>query len=255
MARPSLAHLGESVSRRLFVPGPLDFVFNPVWLIRRPVYKFLKHNSDRVTGNTLDFGCGSMPYRHLFTRATAYTGLDLESSEHGLSKPDVVFDGITIPFPDATFDSVVMFEVLDDLADPAIQLQEIRRVLTPGGTLLMTTSFVWELHEEPHDIARYTHHGLIALLEANGFTVELQKNEGHYVRTLGQLNAMYWYQILQKLSWTFVIGQTLHRLPFGLVLGVGIAALIQLLTVSLENLLPKRRELYLSNLVFSRKAE
>lgn len=181
-----------------------------------------------------------MPYRHLFTKASSYLGLDLEASSHGLSKPDATFDGTTIPFEDNRFDSVVSFEVIDDLSHPAVQLAEIHRVLKPGGALLVTTSFVWELHEEPHDIARYTDHGLRTLLEDSGFEIEMLHKEGHYTRTIGQLQAMYCYQTLQKL-------------PLGVVAGVAIAGIIQFVTLIIEHLLPKRRELYLSNIVIARR--
>jgi SAM-dependent methyltransferase len=234
--------LESRLSQRLFVPGLLDFIFNPLFLIRRPVFRFVRGQAPLFTGSILDFGCGSMPFKHLFTGVDNYTGLDLEQSQHGLSKPDVVFDGGSIPFPDGHFDGVVSFEVVDDLQTPTEQLREIHRVLKPGGRLLITTSFVWELHEEPHDIARYTPHGLSHLLANTGFEVVVQSTEGHYVRVLGQMAAMYWYQTLQKV-------------PLGVLPGVAIAGLIQLTTVLTEHLLPKRRELYLSNLVIAVKGE
>jgi SAM-dependent methyltransferase len=233
--------LGSRVSQRLFVPGALDFVFNPLFLIRRPVFQFVKVQAPLFTGSILDFGCGSMPFKHLFTGVTKYTGLDLEQSQHGLSKPDIVFDGVSIPFPDAHFDGVISFEVVDDLHTPAEQLREINRILKPGGRLLLTSSFVWELHEEPHDIARYTPHGVKNLLQKSGFEVVIQSTEGHYARVLGQMAAMYWYQTLQKV-------------PLGIIPGVALAGLIQLATLLTEHLLPKRRELYLSNLVVAVKS-
>jgi SAM-dependent methyltransferase len=233
--------LGSRISQRLFVPGVFDFVFNPLFLIRRPVFQFVKDQAPHFEGSVLDFGCGSMPFKHLFTGVDTYTGLDLEDSQHGLSKPDVVFDGVTIPFPDRHFDAVISFEVVDDLKSPTEQLREIHRVLKPGGRLMLTTSFVWELHEEPHDIARYTPHGLENLLKESGFDVIMQSTKGHYARVLGQMSAMYWYQTLQKL-------------PLGVLPGVAIAGLIQLTTLLTEHLLPKRRELYLSNLVVAEKA-
>lgn len=236
----NLDGLKAKISARLFRPGPFDFLFNPVYLIRRPLYLALKSRAAGINGKVLDFGCGSMPYKALFTRASEYTGLDMENSEHGLSQPDVVFDGQRIPFPKNSFDSVVMFEVLDDLATPAVQLAEIRRVLRTKGTLLLTTSFVWELHEEPYDIARYTHHGLDALLTSNGFEVQEIHRLGHYRRVMGQMAAMYWYQTLQKL-------------PLGIIPGVAIAAVIQFFSLLTEKLLPQRKELWLTNLVIATK--
>jgi SAM-dependent methyltransferase len=201
---------------------------------------FLKEQGPKVEGAVLDFGCGSMPYKSLFTASTSYTGLDLAATEHGLSKPDVVFDGGKIPFEAEHFDSVVTFEVLDDLPDPTVQLKELHRVLKPGGTLVLTTSFVWEVHEEPYDIARYTEHGLRHLIESAGFEVKEMKKLGHYTRTLGQMTALYWYQ-------------TLGKIPAGVLVGVFVAAIVQLVTLAVEHLLPKRRELYLSNVVMAHK--
>jgi len=234
--------LGSKISQRLFVPGALDFFFNPLFLIRRPVFQFVKEQAPMFKGSLLDFGCGSMPFKHLFTGVEKYTGLDLEQSQHGLSKPDIVFDGVSIPFPDEHFDAVISFEVVDDLQTPTEQLGEIHRVLKRGGRLLVTSSFVWELHEEPHDIARYTPHGLANMLATTGFEVVLQSTAGHYAQVLGQMAAMYWYQTLQKV-------------PLGVLPGVAIAGVIQLTTLLTEHLLPKRRELYLSNLVVAVKVE
>lgn len=237
---PSRRSFRDKISQRLFNPGPYDFFFNPVYLIRRPVFLCLKKEAPKVSGAILDFGCGSMPYKSLFTGSTSYIGLDLADTEHGLSQPDVTFVGEKVPFRSGHFDSVVSFEVLDDLSDPTVQLRELHRVLKPGGTLLLTTSFVWELHEEPHDIARYTEYGLRHLIEGTGFEVSEIKKLGHYTRTLGQMTAMYWYQ-------------TLAKIPAGVLVGVMVAAIVQLVTLAVEHLLPKRKELYLSNVVIAVK--
>lgn len=228
------------VSQRLFTPGVFDFFFNPVYLIRRPLFQRLKTIAPTITGEILDFGCGSMPYRKLFSQSSSYVGLDLETSNHGLSQPDVVLDGTAIPFGDNRFDAVVSFEVIDDLSEPLLQLSEMARVLKSSGTLLLTTTFVWELHEEPHDIARYTQHGLRELLEKAGFDVISVDRLGHYTTVIGQMIAMYWYQTLQKV-------------PLGILPGVAVAGIVQFLTLLVQHLIPKRRELWLSNVVIARK--
>lgn len=44
------------------------------------------------------------------------------------------------PYPDASFDLVVFAEIIEHLlTDPSHSLREIRRVLRPGGTLILTT--------------------------------------------------------------------------------------------------------------------
>ena len=44
-----------------------------------------------------------------------------------------------LPFPDSTFDCVNMGDVIEHLPDPSAALREIRRVLKPGGILVLTT--------------------------------------------------------------------------------------------------------------------
>ena len=49
-------------------------------------------------------------------------------------------DAQTLPFVDASFDVAVMFEAIYYLADPEQFIGECRRVLAPGGTLLLSTA-------------------------------------------------------------------------------------------------------------------
>jgi SAM-dependent methyltransferase len=48
-------------------------------------------------------------------------------------------DGPGLPFAGECFDVVVMSEVIEHLVDPDLALREARRVLAPGGTLLLST--------------------------------------------------------------------------------------------------------------------
>ena len=231
-----MASIYHFLSRRLFHPGPLDWVFSPVYLIRKPIYRALREVAKNVSGFVLDFGCGSMPYKSLFSSAEKYVGVDLAQSPHGLSNPDfVLVDGI-IPFPDQSFDWVLMFEVLDDLQNPKEQLAEIYRVLKPGGRFLSSSSFVWEIHEEPNDFFRYTDFGVSFVLQGNGFENVEVKRLGSYQAVVGQLIAMYWYQ-------------TLRRIPIvGIFLVAPLVGLTNGITLLLQRILPNRGELYLTNL-------
>ncbi len=48
-------------------------------------------------------------------------------------------DGLSLPFPDASFSLVVAFQVLEHLDDPLAFLRELARVSAPGGIILLTT--------------------------------------------------------------------------------------------------------------------
>lgn len=109
----------------------------------------------------LDLGCGRRPYRNLYGRwADSSIGIDVGASPHGTSGVDVIYDGRRIPFPDGRFDVVLATEVLEHVPDTRAFLEEIHRVLKPGGSIVMTTPFMVPLHEEPNDYYRFTRHAL-----------------------------------------------------------------------------------------------
>ncbi len=65
-------------------------------------------------------------------------------------------DALDLPFPGATFDRVIASEVLEHVADDRRALDEVFRVLKPGGTLAATVpswlpeQICWALSEEYH---------------------------------------------------------------------------------------------------------
>jgi SAM-dependent methyltransferase len=134
----------------------------------------------------LDAGAGAAPYRPLFAHCD-YVTQDWPGSVHaGARAPDIVADLHRLPVEEASFDAVVCTEVLEHVAEPAVVLAELRRVLRPGGSLLLTVPFVVELHEEPDDHYRYTSHGLRGLLARAGFTdIEVRPSTGWF-STLAQ---------------------------------------------------------------------
>ena len=102
---------------------------------------------------TLDIGCGGAPYAKYFPNRVGF--------DHAAGPDvDVVGDAHHLPFQDGEFERILCTEVLEHLLDPAKAIAEMRRVLQPGGMLILTTGFVFPLHDAPHDYWRFTRYGL-----------------------------------------------------------------------------------------------
>jgi 2-polyprenyl-3-methyl-5-hydroxy-6-metoxy-1,4-benzoquinol methylase len=64
--------------------------------------------------------------------------IELRAARHGLRLPVFNAAGEALPFPDASFDAVSAWDVLEHVQDPRRVLRELARVLRPGGHALIT---------------------------------------------------------------------------------------------------------------------
>ncbi len=113
--------------------------------------EFLKRHA--AAARTLDIGSGGSGYdRYFLNRVT----VDIDPAR----KPDIVADAEHLPFKDGEFSRILCTEVLEHVRNPRAAIAEMYRVLAPGGTLILTTRFVYPLHDTPHDYWRFTRYGM-----------------------------------------------------------------------------------------------
>ncbi len=123
----------------------------------------------------LDIGSADGPSARWFRESVEHT-VSLDIDPRGLGAGGVCGSAFALPFGDATFDLVCAFDVVEHTDPDTEALAEIRRVLRPGGRLLMTVpAYQWAWGE--HDVAnghhrRYTRPRAVAAVEAVGLRVE-----------------------------------------------------------------------------------
>lgn len=231
--------------RQEFFPGVLGIFTNPFFFARRGLVKSIKQVSGQINGRMLDVGCGSKPYKELFS-FTEYIGIDIENPGHDHSREDVdiFYDGKVIPFVTGSFDGVITNQVFEHVFTPAQFLGELNRVLKTNGALLLTVPFVWDEHEQPNDFARYSSFGLRYLLEQNGFEVISITKSVKDFRVIFQLAILFIYKkIATKNFWANAV------LTFLLI------APLNLIGIVVSKILPENEDLYLDNIIIARKKD
>ncbi len=131
----------------------------------------------------LDYGCGDGWYAARFTAIGSVTGIDISERAIGFAKlivPEgkfLVDRSISILLPDRSYDIVVCLQVLEHLpeADVAAALLEFRRVLKPGGRLIVSVPSIHRPFSKAH-LRHYTPETFKSTLTAVG---EVEEMVGH----------------------------------------------------------------------------
>jgi len=152
------------------------------------------HANERYT---LDIGCANSPYSKYFKNRK---GFDIAEGP-GV---DMVGDAHSLPFKDGEFEQILCTEVLEHLHTPEVAIGEMMRVLKPGGTLLLTTRFIFPIHDAPHDYYRYTKYGLRHLFREWDI-VEL-KEEVTTLETIGVLLQRIGFQTRLRMNFVSKVG-------------------------------------------------
>jgi SAM-dependent methyltransferase len=138
------------------------------WFVgrRRIVLEALSLSLARVgpqsSPRILDFGCGTGAMLTHLRRLGTVEGVDGDERAIGFCRSRGesnvhLLESDDLPFEDESFDLVTAFDVLEHIADDRGALAEIRRVLRPGGTLMITVpayQWMWGPHDEINDHKR-----------------------------------------------------------------------------------------------------
>ena len=151
---------------------------------REILSSFLEDICQRVTDRRpriLDVGCGTGANLLMLSKYGDAEGVDLSEDalafcrERGLENVKLGA-AEKLPYEDGTFDLVTALDVVEHLDDDLGGLSEMRRVLRPGGRVLLfvpTFMFLWGLQDDvSNHRRRYRMPELRRVLEQAGFEVE-----------------------------------------------------------------------------------
>ncbi|HWH10995.1 MAG TPA: class I SAM-dependent methyltransferase [Solirubrobacteraceae bacterium] len=128
----------------------------------------------------LDAGCGSGRNMVDLAAFGRVTGLELADASVAKARERAVGEVVqgtldAMPFAADTFDLAVSFDVIEHLEDDRLALSELRRVVRPGGRLLLTVPAypqLWSQHDVVnHHFRRYTLRTLVAATDAAGWQI------------------------------------------------------------------------------------
>jgi SAM-dependent methyltransferase len=103
----------------------------------------------------LDLGSSISPYRK-YIKANKFITVDIDPDKN----PTIVADIHSLPFADEIADLVILTEVLEHCYSPSQVIQEVYRVLKPGGICIATVPFLYKFHPDPRDYYRFTEQGI-----------------------------------------------------------------------------------------------
>lgn len=185
----------DSRGMNLIEPSLKDFSYldcrRRAQLIREEAAK-LPENS----GVLLDVSGMGKPYACFFRNRVAHHFVIDISPEDSV---DIVGDARSMPLADGTVDAVLCTQVIEHIPEPVPVLQEIRRVLRPGGTLILSVPAIFPQHGAPGDYWRYMPQGLAWLLR-DFRSVQIQSETGTLGSFFLTLN-MFFYVFTGPLPW------------------------------------------------------
>jgi len=156
-----------------------------------------RHLPRYAKGRLIDLGCGKVPlygaYRGLVTDVTC---ADWPASPHASLHVDIQVDlGAALPFADASFDTIVLSDVLEHVPSPDLLWNEMARLLAPGGHALINVPFMYGLHEQPHDYGRYTAFALQRFASRAGLRLSVIEAVGGSLHVLADLLAKHFAKV------------------------------------------------------------
>ena len=175
-------------------------IADPKCLLRKSKRAVVQAYAERYAkGCLVDLGCGSAGFQRFFDgRVSSYVRLDYPATQHsmgyGEANMDVAADVRAIPIQTDGVDSALLLDVLEHVFQVEEVLQDISRILRPGGTLLLTAPFIYPVHGKPYDFHRFSFYALERYLGRYDLEIVEPSVMGGYGTVLATLINLFVYR-------------------------------------------------------------
>jgi SAM-dependent methyltransferase len=204
------------------------------FFVLRALKAFLEqalHQWIRDCVRVADIGCGEQPLRLIVEGLGGkYTGVDVGQNLQGTV--DVIADITRLPLSQNSFEVVLCTEVLEHIPDTAAAFAELERLCRPGGAIILTTPFMYPLHEEPYDFVRLTPY----MLQRYASECNLIVSELTTVGDELQVAATVWCNLWSRRAG----GRSTIRSAWNVIMRLPVNLLVLGLTPLLHSLLPRK---------------
>ncbi|MBM3281245.1 MAG: methyltransferase domain-containing protein [Candidatus Harrisonbacteria bacterium] len=164
---------------RILIPSFIERGADPEKESLRKFIETVAAKEIRAKERMLDAGAGFKRYEGFFKHAI-YESTDFEDifNKDFKNKHTFVCSLDNIPVADNTYDAIINNQVLEHVKYPKKVLEELFRILKPGGKIFVTVPQISHVHGAPYNFFFFTNFGLELLLKETGFRIISIKPRG-----------------------------------------------------------------------------
>lgn len=145
-------------------------IFNSDHPVQGTISHLIEDLVEKNKGFVLDIGAGDCPHRNSF-KSWTYRAVDVIQNAKGTIDEIINRENPRINLADSSVDMILCTHVLEHAIFEKPLLDEIFRVLKPGGNLIVVVPFMYREHMMPFDYRRYSVVGICTLLQTFEYTV------------------------------------------------------------------------------------
>ncbi len=131
--------------------------------------EYEKLSSIELTGKVLDLGGGKNARYKKYLPATISELVSINIDKN-IDPTFLIRPGEKFPLEDNSIDSCITLNTLEHVYDPKFLIEEILRVLKPGGKVHITVPWIFRIHGHPDDFSRFTPSWWAQALQDTGYS-------------------------------------------------------------------------------------